>query len=182
MHSSTKFIAGHSDAIGGVLVVRDAELANRLRHEREDYGLVPGSLETWLTLRSLRTLELRILRQSTSAAELAAWLTKRVPVVWHPSIETHPNHDVVRRQMRGMGGGLLSFALDRSESAQKLPKTLRLFRDATSLGGTESLLEWRHKHDPDVSPCLLRVSVGLEAPADLIGDLESGLRSLGALR
>lgn len=181
MHSSTKFIAGHSDALGGVLVVADGERAERLRQEREDYGLVPGALETWLTLRSVRTLELRVRRQSESAAEICRWLSNHVDRVWHPSLLEAEGNDVYRRQMSG-GGGLLCFAIGDAEKAMRLPSKLRLFRDATSLGGVESLLEWRHKHDKEISPKILRASIGLEWPSDLIADLEQGLMAVDAWR
>jgi cystathionine gamma-synthase len=177
MHSSSKYLAGHSDALGGVLVTGDRRCASRLREQREILGAVPGSLETWLTLRSLRTLPLRVQRQSDSAAEIAQWLEPRVDRVWHPSLRSHPGFDLCRRQMKG-GGGLFSFELDDAEKAKRLPGILQLFQDATSLGGVESLIEWRHKHDRQTSPRLLRVSVGLEAPDDLIEDLRRGLAAL----
>lgn len=177
MHSSSKYLAGHSDALGGVLVTGNRRLACLLREQREILGAVPGSLETWLTLRSLRTLALRVERQSDTAAEIARWLEPRVARVWHPSLSSHPGFELGRRQMRG-GGGLLSFELDDAEKAKRLPQILGLFQDATSLGGVESLIEWRHKHDRKTSPQLLRVSVGLEAPEDLIDDLRRGLAAL----
>jgi cystathionine gamma-synthase len=174
MHSSTKFIAGHSDVLGGVLVAGTAEQAERLRAERSVTGAVPGSLETWLTLRSLRTLDLRVRRQSASATELAAWLQGRVPRVWHPSLATHPGHKIASEQMLGPGG-VLSIELADADAAKALPPRLRLFRNATSLGGVESLIEWRRLHDAHAPPGLLRISVGLEDPADLIADFAQGL-------
>jgi cystathionine gamma-synthase len=178
MHSSTKFLSGHSDVTGGVLVAPTAEQARVLRAERTVSGAVPGSLEAWLTLRSLRTLTLRVRRQSESATALAAWLEGRVPKVWHPSLPSHPGHRLAREQMRGPGG-VLSIELENSEAAQALPTRLRLFANATSLGGVESLIEWRHRYDATTPPGLLRVSVGLEDPADLIADLAQALGSPG---
>ncbi len=175
MHSSTKFIAGHSDVLGGVLVAPTAEQAAALRAERTVSGAVPGALEAWLTLRSLRTLALRVQRQSESATLLAAWLEGRVARVWHPSLPAHPGHKIAGEQMRGPGG-VLSIELDSAEAAQALPPRLRLFRNATSLGGVESLIEWRRQHDPNAPPGLLRISVGLEDPQDLIADMEQALR------
>ena len=174
MHSSTKFLAGHADALGGVLAVGDPERAAQLRRERAVQGNVPGVLETWLTLRSLRTLALRVERQSGSATRLAAWLTGQVPRVWHPSLPGHPGYEVAKEQMRGPGG-VLSMELDSEPAARALPARLRLLRDATSLGGVESLIEWRRRHDPQAPPALLRVSVGLEDPEDLIEDLRKAL-------
>lgn len=178
MHSSTKFLSGHSDALGGVLAVADGERAKQLRAERAVQGSVLGVLETWLTLRSARTLALRVQRQSESATRLAAWLSKHVEKVWHPSLPGHPGHEVAKEQMRGPGG-VLSVELATESQARALPGKLHLFRDATSLGGVESLIEWRKRHDPKAPPKLLRVSVGLESVDDLIEDFRQGLAALG---
>ena len=178
MHSSTKFLGGHSDAMGGVLVTADAAQADQLRAERTVFGAVPGALECWLTLRFLRTLSLRVMRQSDSATEIAAWLEGRVPKVWHPSLPGHPGHQTAQRQMRG-AGGVLSIELADEASARALPGRLRLFSDATSLGGVESLIEWRRRYDPKAPEALVRISIGLEAPADLMADLERGLKEVG---
>ncbi len=174
MHSSTKFLSGHSDALGGVLAVAAPERAKQLRQERSVQGSVLGVLETWLTLRSLRTLSLRVRRQSDTAAQLAQWLSGRVAKVWHPSLPGHPGHQVAQEQMRGPGG-VLSIELESESQAQSLPGALRLFRDATSLGGVEALIEWRRRHDPNAPPALLRLSAGLEDANDLIEDLRQGL-------
>jgi len=177
MHSSTKLLSGHSDALGGVLVAREPEVAEALRAARTVSGAVPGALETWLTLRGLRTLALRVRRQGETAARLAAWLEPRVARVWHPSRPGHPDHALAGRQLLGPCP-ILSFELSSEAAARALPGHLRLVRDATSLGGVESLVEWRRKHDPEAAPALLRLSVGLEEPADLEADLE---RALGAV-
>ena len=177
-HSATKFLGGHSDALAGVLVARDATVAAGLRQERTISGAVPGALETWLALRGLRTLGLRVRRQSETATALAAWLEARVARVWHPSLRSHPGHALAAAQMRGPGP-ILSIELASEEDARALPGRLALFRDATSLGGVESLVEWRRKHDPEAPPALLRLSIGLEDPADLIADLASALARAG---
>jgi cystathionine gamma-synthase len=179
LHSMTKFLSGHSDALGGVLVAREPAVADGLRRARTFSGGVPGALETWLVLRGVRTLGLRVRRQSETATRLAAWLEPRVARVWHPSLASHPGHAVAARQMSGFGG-ILSIELGSEEAARALPRHLSLFRDATSLGGVESLLEWRRKHDPEAPPALLRMSVGLEEPEDLVGDLEAGLAKVQA--
>jgi cystathionine gamma-synthase len=173
-HSMTKLLSGHSDALGGVLVARDPALAEGLRQARTISGAVPGALETWLVLRGVRTLSLRVRRASDTATRLAAWLAPRVPKVWHPSLPDHPGHALALRQMRGPGP-ILAFELASEEAARALPGRLRVFRDATSLGGVESLVEWRRKHDPAAAPGLLRISVGLEDPEDLVEDLEQAL-------
>jgi cystathionine gamma-synthase len=174
MHSMTKFLSGHSDALGGVLVARDELLGERLRQARTLSGAVPGALETWLVLRGVRTLALRVRRQSETAERLAAWLEPRVERVWHPSLASHPGHALARRQMAA-GGPILSIELASEEAARWLPRRLTLFRDATSLGGVESLVEWRRKHDPEAPPGLLRLSIGLEDPDDLEADLAQAL-------
>ncbi|HSN15614.1 MAG TPA: PLP-dependent aspartate aminotransferase family protein [Anaeromyxobacteraceae bacterium] len=179
LHSTSKYLSGHSDALGGVLVARSHTLAKRLRDARTYSGSVPGSLETWLTLRGVRTLGLRVRHQTATATALAAWLEPRVAKVWHPSLRSHPNHDLAERQMRGPGP-MLSIELANEEAAQELPRHLKLFRDATSLGGVESLIEWRYKLDKQAPPALLRVSVGLEEPEDLIADLAQGLSKVAA--
>ncbi len=174
MHSTTKFFSGHSDALGGVLVTGSTEIATQLHQARTTAGSVPGALETWLTLRGIRTLAVRVRQQTETATRLAAWLEPRVPRVWHPSLASHPSYDLARKQMRGPGP-ILSIELASEQAARELPRHLQLFRDATSLGGVESLIEWRRKQDPEASPTLLRLSVGLETPEDLIADLNQAL-------
>lgn len=180
MHSTTKFISGHSDAMGGVLVVKDQDLHRRLMHERDELGSVPGALETWLTLRSTRTLDLRVRSQGATACRIAQWLSGKVEKVWHHSLPTHPGQNLSRKQMDGYSG-VLCFEVACEKMARALPGNLKLFRDATSLGGAASTLEWRFKYDRSVSRKLLRVSTGLEAADDLIGDLEQGLTTAGAV-
>jgi len=192
MHSTTKYLAGHSDAIGGALCVRDAALASELRADRSAVGSTPGALEVWLLMRSLRTLHLRVERQSATAAELAHWLDRAVrreaghPLaglvhsVAHPSLPSDPSHGVARRQMSGGYGGCFALELASEQAARSLPAALRLFRDATSLGGVESLIEWRRKYDDAISPRLLRVSVGLEEAAHLQEDLQRAILQVSA--
>jgi cystathionine gamma-synthase len=177
-HSMTKFLGGHSDALGGVLAARDPALAQRLRQARAVSGAVPGALETWLVLRGVRTLSLRVQRQTETATRLAAWLAPRVAKVWHPSLPSFPGHELARRQMKGPGP-MLSIELASEEAARTLPSKLRLFHDATSLGGVESLVEWRRRVDPEAPPALLRLACGVEDPADLEADLAQGLAAVG---
>jgi cystathionine gamma-synthase len=175
MHSTTKFISGHSDAMGGVIVAAVAAPAEALVNERTREGLVPGSLETWLTLRGLRTLPLRVVRQSGTALEVAGFLAGRVPVVHYPGLESHPGHAVATRQMAGFGG-IVSFEMSDQETAAAVVSRLRLFAVATSLGGVESSAEHRVVTDPAAPPGLIRLSIGLETPGDLIGDLDQAIR------
>lgn len=174
MHSTTKFIGGHSDAMGGVITTASGEAAEELRFHRMQDGSVPGSLDVWLTLRGVRTLPLRVARQSASAASIAAWLMGRVAAVWHPSLPDHPGHEVAQSQMAA-GGGIVSFEVGDGSHARQVVARMRLFRTATSLGGVESLAEWRRSVNPDAPEGLIRLSVGLEAPEDLIADLEQAL-------
>jgi cystathionine gamma-synthase len=179
LHSSSKYLAGHSDALGGVLVARDAALAKRLRDARTVSGAIPGALETWLTLRGVRTLGLRVRHQTATATRLAAVLEPRVARVWHPSRPSHPGHALAQRQMRGPGP-MLSIELATERQARELPGRLSLFRHATSLGGVESLIEWRRRVDPAAPPTLLRLSVGVEDAEDLAADLLAGLAAVGS--
>jgi cystathionine gamma-synthase len=179
LHSSSKYLAGHSDALGGVLVAKDPQLARRLREGRTVAGSVPGALETWLTLRGVRTLSVRVRQQTATATRLAAVLEPRVARVWHPSLPSHPGHALAGRQMRGPGP-MLSIELATEEQARALPDFLRVFQNATSLGGVESLIEWRRRFDPHAPPTLLRISVGLEDAEDLAADLLEGLEAVGA--
>ena len=174
VHATTKYIAGHSDAMGGVVSTRDGGVAAELRHSRSIDGAVPGTLETWLTLRGVRTLPLRVHRQSETAAAIADYLVSQVPRVWYPGLPGHANHDVAARQMAAFGG-MLSFELATADGATALIDRLRVFRNATSLGGVESLVEHRLLSDPTAPPGLVRLSVGLESPAALIGDIAAAL-------
>ena len=176
MHSTTKFIAGHSDAMGGVIVVQDLETASDLRLARSRDGLVPGSLETWLTLRGVRTMPLRVYRQSASALRVAKYLQPRVPVTHYPGLAEDSGHVVAAAQMRAFGG-VVSFELAGERQAREAVASLRLFRNATSLGGVESLAEHRLSSDAHAPPGLIRLSIGLEDPEALIRDLDSVLIS-----
>ena len=173
IHSTTKFIGGHSDAIGGVTIA-SAEEAEELRLRRDLEGAIPGSLDSWLTLRGLRTLPLRIERQSASAHSVAEFLVDRVPQVWYPLLDGHPGRGVAEKQMRA-GGGVVSFETKSGDEAVRMRDSLKLFRNATSLGGVESVADLRRDHEPDAPEGLIRLSIGLEAPEDLRGDLEQAL-------
>jgi len=179
MHSVTKFIGGHSDILAGVIILPTQDQAETLQNLRTNFGGIPGSLECWLILRSIKTLELRVLRQSTSATEIAKWLTTQhniVTKVHHPSLSTTKGYHLLgntnKHQLRG-GGGVLSFEMVTPEAAKLLVTKIKLIKYATSLGGVESLLDYRYTFDKTISPTLLRFSVGLENPEDLIQDLSN---------
>ncbi len=174
VHAATKFLAGHSDAMGGVAVCARPDDAASLRAARSLDGAIPGSLDVWLALRGVRTLPLRVERQSASAAAIAGWLDGRVPRVWYPGLASHPGHEIAARQMRAFGA-VVAFEVASQDEAAAVVRRFRLFRNATSLGGVESLAEHRIEADPESPPGLIRLSVGVEAPEDLIADLEQAL-------
>lgn len=182
MHSSTKYFGGHSDVMGGAVVVREqGELAQRLRSYQETAGAVPSPFDCWLIRRSLTTLACRVRAQTDNAHRLAQHLSshKAVERVFYPGLESHPGYQIARRQMKGGFGAMLSFCVHGGrEEAFAVASRTRLFIRATSLGGVESLIEHRasiegpHSVTPEN---LLRVSVGLENIDDLINDLDRAL-------
>lgn len=192
MHSGTKYIGGHSDMLCGVLTVAPThDWAKELRQERLVLGSVMGSLEGWLGLRSLRTLELRVTRQSQTATALVAWLSAQLKEPWtvvgqlveklhHASLqpEAAEQGSWLQNQMKGGFGPVFAIVMKDMDVAKRLPSKLRLFHHATSLGGIESLIEWRAMTDPRVDQRLLRVSVGVEALEDLKADVSQALGSL----
>jgi cystathionine gamma-synthase len=184
MHSATKYLSGHSDVLLGVLVVGDAELAEQLHLRRTATGAIPGTLESYLATRGLRTLALRMERAQANAAELAARLEVHPAVsrVRFPGLPSHPQHAIAVRDHAGFGA-MISFELaGTAADAERLCDSLRLITHSTSLGGVESLIERRARHEIDAAfgtpPALLRFSVGIEHVDDLWADLNEALNSL----
>jgi len=175
MHSVTKFIAGHSDALGGVLIAGSTSVADELRAERTLSGAVPGSLDAWLALRGVRTLDLRVRRASASAMDIANWFSAHGVVTWHPGLTSHPGHSIAADQMNGFGS-MMSIDLGSADAAHRFVTNLAVFTNATSLGSVESLAEHRLISDPLIDPGLVRLSVGLEDVSDLIADIDQALR------
>ncbi len=182
MHSATKYLNGHSDVIAGALVtdvVDDPWMQIRL--QRRSGGAVLGPFDAWLVHRGMRTLAVRVRRQSASALRVAEALVGHpgLEEVLYPGLASHPHHAVAARQMRGGFGGMLSLRVaGGAPAALRLVSRLRLFARATSLGGVESLIEHRASVEPPDSPVpkdLLRVSIGLEDPDELIADLRAAL-------
>ena len=181
MHSTTKYMGGHSDVQGGSLAFRKRdELFTRVEHVRKLAGGVASPFNAWLVLRGLRTLSARMRVQSENAMAVARFLAQhpRVEAVFYPGLESHARHEVAKKQMSSFGG-MLSFLVrgGRAEALAVTAKT-RIFVRATSLGGVESLIEHRNSSEGPGSRTaenLLRVSVGLEHPRDLIEDLENAL-------
>ena len=181
MHSATKYLGGHSDVVGGMLIAREAgPLAERLRFLQSTGGAVPSPFDCWLLLRGTATLNVRIRAQSANALKLARWLEQhpKVEQVFHPGLESHPQHALAKRQMSDFGA-MLSFCVRGGEAAaRQVTGRVKLFTRATSLGGVESLIEHRASVEGPESPTpknLVRVSTGLEHPDDLINDLDQAL-------
>lgn len=181
MHSTTKYLSGHADVMGGAVVVREAgPLAERLRGIQATGGAVPSPFDSWLVLRGVRTLPWRMRAHCQNASAVAAFLSRhpRVERVHYPGLERDPGHAIALRQMEA-AGGMLSFVVDGDRArALDVAARLRLFTRATSLGGPESLVEHRASLEGPGTRApegLLRLSIGLEHPDDLVADLEQAL-------
>jgi cystathionine gamma-lyase len=192
VHSATKYIGGHSDVVGGAIMTSDDELEKQLRFHQNAVGAVPSPFDCWLLLRGIKTLALRVERQSENAMSVARALESNPAVsrVHYPGLETHAHRAVAERQMR-MFGGMVSFEVKDEATADKVLEGLRIFALAESLGAVESLAEhparMTHASMPlserqraGVGDGLIRLSIGVEDASDLIGDLESALSAANA--
>jgi cystathionine beta-lyase/cystathionine gamma-synthase len=192
MHSVTKYLGGHSDVIMGALVTNDEKLYQELAFITNSCGAVPGPQDSFLVLRGIKTLHLRMERHCSNGRAIAAFLRDHAKVgkVYWPGFPDHPNHDIARRQMRDFGG-MLSFVLkdDSEDKARKLMESVGLFSLAESLGGVESLINhpasMTHASIPrelrirnGLSDSLIRLSVGVEDIEDLIADLDQALSKI----
>lgn len=181
MHATTKYLGGHSDLLGGALIARAPDdFFARIRTIQTTGGAVPSPFDCWLLLRSLRTLPYRMAAHCGHARRVAEFLAghPRVAVVHYPGLPSHPGHAVAARQMQGFGGMLSIQVVGGAAEAMAVAGRVQLFTRATSLGGVESLIEHRASAEgPDspTPPNLLRISVGLEHPDDLIADLAQAL-------
>jgi len=187
VHSSTKYINGHSDVIGGLVAVRDQGLADELYFIRKSSGAVPGPMDCFLTLRGIKTLHLRMQRHNQNGLAVANFLEAHPAVdrVFYPALESHPQRDLAMRQMSGFTG-MVSVDVGTLERAKALTEHLKLFALAESLGGVESLISvpalMTHASVPEerravmgVTPGLVRLSVGVEDESDLLEDLATVL-------
>ncbi len=189
MHSSTKYLGGHSDVIQGCLVVNDVQLRDKLFLIQKSSGAVPGPMDCFLVLRGIKTLHLRVQRHSENGEKIATWLRQhpKVAKVFWPGFEDHPNHAIAKKQMRGFGG-MISFELknDSAEEIKRVLSSTHLFSLAESLGGVESLINhpasMTHASIPKeerikngLSDSLIRLSVGIEDANDLIDDLNKAI-------
>lgn len=187
LHSSTKYINGHSDVIGGILVTNDEKAHERLRYIQNAAGAVPSPFDCWLVLRSTKTLAIRMERHDKNAMELAQYLSKSdfTKRVYYPGLTSHPQHKLAKKQMRGFGG-MVSVDLSDMETAKKLLKNVKIFTLGESLGGVESLIShpasMTHASIPKeereklgVTDTLIRFSVGIEDIEDLIADIKQSI-------
>ncbi|HET7583617.1 MAG TPA: cystathionine gamma-synthase [Gemmatimonadaceae bacterium] len=187
LHSTTKYLNGHSDMVGGIAVVNDDALADRLGFIQNAAGAVPGPLDCWLALRGTKTLHLRMPRHDENGRQVAAWLAERLGAerVIYPGLPSHPQHALARKQMCGFGG-MISVELGSRERAVQVLERTRIFSLAESLGGVESLIShpasMTHASVPadrraalGITDGLIRLSCGVEDVGDLIGDLEHAL-------
>jgi cystathionine gamma-synthase len=189
VHSTTKYLGGHSDVIGGAVVTSDASLAERLRFLQKSLGAVPGPFDSWLVLRGLKTLAVRMRQHCDNARRIAKHLDGHAAVeqVLYPGLPGHPGHGVARTQMRDFGG-MISILLESEEEAVAFCARTKLFLLAESLGGVESLIEhparMTHASTSDApfsAPRnLVRLSVGIESVDDLVADLEAALVRSGS--
>jgi cystathionine beta-lyase/cystathionine gamma-synthase len=184
MHSSTKYLGGHSDVVGGALALNDEALYHELKFLQNAVGGVPGPMDCFLVMRGIKTLGIRMERHSANALMIARFLDDHPGVkhVYYPGLESHPQYELAKRQMRDFGG-MVSIVLSDEDAARRMVSRTRLFSLAESLGGVESLIEHPYSmthastaHSPlAVNPALVRLSVGIEHVDDLIGDLRQAL-------
>jgi cystathionine gamma-lyase len=183
-HSSTKYLNGHSDMVGGIAIVRDDALAERMQFILNSAGAVPGAFDAWLVLRGTKTLHLRMPRHDENGRKIAAWLAEKIghENVIYPGLPSHPQHELAKRQMKGFGG-MISVLTGSKEKAAKVLGKVRVFSLAESLGGVESLISHpasmthasvpaEHRAELGLTDDLVRLSCGVEDVGDLIADLD----------
>lgn len=190
VHSTTKYIGGHSDVVGGALIVADPTLGQQLAFVQNANGGTPGPFDSWLTLRGLKTLAVRMERHCANALHIAHWLERhpRIAGVIYPGLETHPQYALAQQQMRA-GGGMITALLDGGlDEARKFLSATRVFTLAESLGGVESLIEHpgimthasippERRAEVGIDDRLVRLSVGIEHVDDQLADLDQALRA-----
>jgi cystathionine gamma-synthase len=181
VHSTTKYLGGHSDILGGAVITKeDGELFEKIRLVQRVQGAVPSPRDCWLLSRSIRSFPYRMRAHNENARKVANFLSKhsKVQVIYYPGLESHPGHEIAKEQMDDFGG-MISFLIEGgSKEAIKIVSRSKMIKAATSLGGIESIWEHRKSSEGDESPTpdnLIRLSVGLEHPDDIIEDLELAL-------
>ena len=188
VHSTTKYLGGHSDVLGGAIVTNDDELAEQVRFHQFAAGAVSGPMDAWLTTRGIKTLAVRMRQHSANAQAIAESLVGHAAVarVYYPGLVDHPGHDLAARQMRGFGGMLSLELAGGAAAARRFAESLRVFSLAESLGGVESLVnypsEMTHASvrgtELEVSDAIVRLSVGIEEVDDLLADVRQALTAL----
>ena len=189
VHSTTKYLGGHSDVIGGFAATNDPTVAERLRFLQKSLGAVPGPFDAWLVLRGVKTLAVRMRQHCENARQIAAYLDEHEAVerVYYPGLPDHPGHEIAARQMTDFGG-MISFLAASEEAAIRLVGETKVWKLAESLGGVESLIEqpaqMTHASTANapfaVPPSLVRLSAGIESADDLVADLEHALATIVA--
>jgi cystathionine beta-lyase/cystathionine gamma-synthase len=187
-HSTTKYLNGHSDMIGGIALVNDDDLATRLQFIQNAAGAVPGPFDCWLALRGTKTLHLRIAAHDANGRQVATWLANKIGAdrVIYPGLASHPQHDLARRQMCGFGG-MITVEMGSRDAAARVLERTRIFSLAESLGGVESLIShpatMTHASVPadrraalGITDGMIRLSCGVEDVGDLIADVESAFK------
>jgi cystathionine beta-lyase/cystathionine gamma-synthase len=191
LHSTTKYLNGHSDMVGGIVIVNADDLAERIGFIQNASGAVPGPFDCWLALRGTKTLALRMRQHDANGRRIAQWLTTHAKVrqVYYPGLPSHPQHDLACRQMKGFGG-MIAIELGSVERARRVVERTEIFVLAESLGGVESLIghpaSMTHASVPPemrramgLTDSLVRLSVGIEDADDLIADLDQALAAAG---
>lgn len=178
VHSATKFIGGHSDLLGGLVIAGEDEIHGRVREVRALHGATPGTMEAWLATRGVRTLGVRLERATANAAAIAAWMEAdpRVVTVRYPGLASHATHEVAARTLDGFGS-IIAFDLVDAAAADAACERVELITHATSLGGVETCMERRGRYDGQqhLPPGLIRLAVGIENADDLIADLDAAI-------
>ena len=187
LHSTTKYLNGHSDMVGGILVTNRDDVAERIAFIQNAAGGVPGPMDCWLAVRGIKTLPLRMRQHDANGRRIAEWVSKhpRVKKTYYPGLESHPQHELARRQMSGFGG-MVAFETGDVEYSKRIVERVRIFKLAESLGGVESLIghpaSQTHASVPaelrkelGLSDSLVRLSCGIEDASDLIEDLKEGM-------
>ena len=190
IHSTTKYLNGHSDMVGGIVVTSRDDLAERLAFLQNASGAVPGPMDCWLALRGTKTLPLRMRQHDATGRRIAEWLTQQpgITKVYYPGLPTHPQHELAQRQMKGFGG-MISFDLGSAARAKRFAERTQIFALAESLGGVESLIghpaSMTHASVPPalrqqmgLTDSLIRLSCGIEDPDDLLADLKQAFEAI----
>jgi cystathionine gamma-synthase len=187
LHSATKYLGGHNDTLAGILVVKDNDLAEKLRFITKTTGGCPSPFDSFLIIRGIKTLAVRMERQQETAIKIAHWLLEQSAVkkVYYPGLKDHPDYELSRKQTSGFGG-MISFSVKDGKTAERILESVKVIKYAESLGGVESLITYpmlqTHADLPEskrkargIDECLLRLSVGLESAEDLIADLKQAI-------